>query len=121
MTHLEKWMVASLPVAIFTAMPAFGHHSFAMFDQKIETRLKVMTVARFQWTNSHVFAIAANGSTTYLLECSSPNLMSHQGGKHNTLAPGAKVDVVFYPLRNGKAGGMLKNMILPDGKSIGAW
>ena len=47
--------------------------------------------------------------------------MGHQGWNHNTLTPGTKTDVACYPLRNGKPGGMLKTVTLPDGKVISAW
>lgn len=121
MKPLAKWMAALCLAAAVTASPAVGHHSFAMFDQTTEAKLKSVVVTRFEWTNPHVFVIATTGSTTYTLECSSPNLMGHQGWKHNTLAPGTKIDIVFYPLRNGKPGGMLKTVTLPGGKSISAW
>lgn len=121
MKSLAKWMVAPSLLAAMTALTAVGHHSFAMFDQTTETKLKSVVVTRFEWTNPHVFVIATNGSTTYTLECSSPNLMTHQGWKHNTLAPGTKINIVFYPLRNGKPGGMLKTVELPNGQSISAW
>lgn len=121
MKSFAKWAVAGLLAAMASSPPAVGHHSFAMFDQTAETRLKGLVVTRFEWTNPHVFVIGTVGSTTYTLECSSPNLMTHQGWKHNTLTPGARIDIAFYPLRNGKPGGMLKTVTLPGGKSISAW
>jgi hypothetical protein len=121
MNLLAKWMSAPALVASISAIPASGHHSFAMFDQTTETKLRGLVVTRFEWTNPHVFVIGKDGSTTYTLECSSPNLMVHQGWKHNTLTPGTKIDIVFYPLRNGKPGGMLKTVVLPGGKAISAW
>lgn len=117
--NLWKFALALGLVAI--GVPASGHHSFAMFDQTKEVTLKDVIVTRFEWTNPHVFVIGKKGSTTYTLECSSPNLMTHQGWKHNTIAPGIKIDIVFYPLRNGKPGGMLKTVVLPNGKKISAW
>lgn len=104
-----------------SGVPAASHHSFAMFDQTKAVRLKDVIVARFEWTNPHVFVIGKSGSTTYTLECSSPNLMVHQGWKHNTITAGSRIDIVFYPLRNGKPGGMLKTVVLPGGREMNAW
>ena len=36
------------------AVPAFAHHSFAMFDQRRIMTLEG-TVTEFQWTNPHAF------------------------------------------------------------------
>lgn len=103
------------------AAPAAAHHSFAMFDQTKLVELKGVIVDRFEWSNPHSFVIAKDGATIYTLECSSPNLMSHQGWKYNTLKAGDRIDITYYPLRNGKPGGMLKSVTLPNGKEISAW
>jgi hypothetical protein len=47
--------------------------------------------------------------------------MIHQGWKYNTLQAGDHIAISFYPLRNGKPGGMLKMVTLPNGKEISAW
>jgi hypothetical protein len=48
-------------------------------------------------------------------------MMTKGGWKHNVLKAGDKVDVTFYPLRNGKPGGMLKTIKLPDGRTLSGW
>ena len=103
------------------AAPATAHHSFAMFDQNRQVELKNVTVTRFEWTNPHSFVYVKDGTTTYMLECSSPNLMTHQGWKFNTLKTGDEIGIIFYPLRNGKPGGMLKTVKFPSGQSLNAW
>jgi hypothetical protein len=110
-----------MSVAAISAMPAAGHHSFAMFDQTKELTVKDLAVTRFEWTNPHVFVVGTNGSTTYTLECSSPNLMTHQGWNHNTIRAGDHIGITYYPLRDGGPGGMLKMVTLPNGKTISAW
>lgn len=105
--------------------PALAHHSFAMFDQtKISQKAKV-TVAEFRFTNPHSFVVvnAEDGGkvTRYVFECSSVNMMSRAGWKHNTLKAGDEVDVAFYPLRNGKPGGMLKTIKVADGRTLSGW
>ena len=100
--------------------PALAHHSFAMFDKDHKTTLKG-TVSKFQWTNPHTALIVRvpndkGVATTYTFECSSPNLLSHQGWKFNTVKVGDVVTVGFYPLRDGEPGGALVTLQLPDGK-----
>lgn len=116
--HLLLVLVAG---SVSFSMPALAHHSFAMFDQTKPTTLKGATVTRFEWANPHVFLVVKDKGKIYTLECSSPNLMGHQGWKFNTLKPGEQVNITYYPLRNGKAGGMLKTVMTPTGKTLKAW
>ncbi|MCF8709638.1 DUF6152 family protein [Rhizorhapis sp. SPR117] len=92
-----------------------------MFDQNKSVELKNVAVARFQWANPHVFVVVKDGGTTYTLECGSPSNMRETGWKFNTLKSGDKIDVVFFPLRNGKPGGALKLATLANGKKLEAW
>jgi hypothetical protein len=105
--------------------PALAHHSFAMFDQTRVSQKANATVAEFRFTNPHSFVVVnvrEGGSTKrYVLECSSVNMMSRAGWKHNSLRAGDRVDVSFYPLRNGRPGGMLKTVKLPDGRVLSGW
>lgn len=100
---------------------ALAHHSFAMFDQNKLAELKNVTVVRFAWANPHVFIIVKSGETNYTLECGSPSNMTAMGWKYRTLQGGEKIDVVFYPLRNGKPGGALKLATLSNGQKLEAW
>lgn len=114
--------LAVISASILTiGQPAMAHHSFAMFDQTRETNLKNVTVAKFQWANPHVFLVVQSGGQTFALECNSPSNMKKAGWKFNTLKPGDKVDISFFPLRNGKAGGALKVVTLGSGAKLDAW
>lgn len=107
--------------AAAVTMPALAHHSFAMFDQsKLET-IKKAKVVEFRYTNPHSFVVAEYKGKKYVLECNSINLMSRAGWKHNTLRFGDVVSFRYYPLRSGAPGGMLKNIDLPDGRTLDAW
>ncbi|MEJ2408981.1 MAG: DUF6152 family protein [Novosphingobium sp.] len=105
--------------------PALAHHSFAMFDQTKVNEKDNATVAEFRFTNPHSFVVlnVKDGGTVtrYVFECSSVNMMSKGGWKFNTLKAGDKVNVTFYPLRNGKPGGMLKTIKLSDGRVLKGW
>lgn len=97
-----------------------AHHSFAMFDKNKLSELKSVTVVQYTWGNPHVYIIVKSDETTYTLECGSISNMSETGWKFNTLKGGDKIDVVFYPLHNGKPGGALKVATLSDGKKLEA-
>ncbi|MWV26878.1 DUF6152 family protein [Aurantiacibacter rhizosphaerae] len=107
------------------ATPAVAHHSFAMFDQNQIASKRSATISEFRFTNPHSFVVVnvkEGGKTVrYVFECSSVNMMSKAGWRHNTLRAGDRVDVDFYPLRNGKPGGMLKTIKLPDGRVLSGW
>jgi len=128
MKVFAKLAIAGAPLwaagAVFTA-PASAHHSFAIFDQTKILQKPLATVSEFRFTNPHSFVVVNvdEGSevTRYVLECSSVNMMSKAGWKFNTLKAGDKVDITFYPLRNGKPGGMLKTIKVADGRTLSAW
>ena len=111
---------------LILASPADAHHSFAMFDQTRVVSKARVTVTQFRFTNPHSFVVVtakgANGATVrYTLECNGVNMMTRAGWRRSTLRAGDKVDVDFYPLRNGRPGGMLKTIKLPDGRTLSAW
>lgn len=128
MIRIRKTTAAMLGAAALAAgvvSPAIAHHSFAMFDQtKISTKAHA-TVSEFRFTNPHSFVVVnvkeGSGVKRYALECSSVNMMSRAGWKFNTLKAGDTVDVTFYPLRNGKPGGMLKTIKVADGRTLSGW
>lgn len=112
-------------LAIYAMSPAVAHHSFAMFDQTRISQKARVTVSEFRFTNPHSFVVvtAEEGGALkrYALECSSVNMMSRAGWKYNTLKAGDTVDITFYPLRNGKPGGMLKTIKVADGRTLSGW
>jgi Family of unknown function (DUF6152) len=114
---------ALLAAPLVGAGPALAHHSFAMFDRQKEMTLKG-TVKEFQWTNPHSFieievADAQGMITPYSIEMNSPNNLTRQGWKSNSLKPGDKVTLLMNPLRDGSKGGLFISVMLPDGKVLG--
>lgn len=102
---------------------ALAHHSFAAFDMTKEVRISG-TVGEVQYTNPHVWLFidvpGANGATqSWAIEAGGPNILLRSGWKANTVKVGDKVDVTLHPMRDGKLGGSLIRMVLPDGKTIG--
>jgi hypothetical protein len=121
MKVVRKLLPLVLVAGAAFSIPTSAHHSFAMFDQTNQIQLRRVTVTRFAWTNPHAFLIVKHGDTIFTMECSSPNLMTHQGWKYNSVKAGDQVDITYYPLRNGQPGGMLKTVTLPAGKTLSAW
>lgn len=101
---------------------ACAHHSFATYDSDHQVKLTgtVMTVL---WSNPHVYIELAvreeRGTTnTYTLECASPGILSRVGWQLTTLEAGEKITVIIAPLKNGDPGGLLKQVVLPDGRKL---
>jgi hypothetical protein len=108
---------------VSAALPAFSHHSFAMFDYEHRVTL-TGTVTKFEWTNPHAYieldtTDPIGGSKHYSIECASPNVLTRLGWKFNELKSGDKVTLLINPLKNGRAGGMLERATLPDGRQLG--
>jgi hypothetical protein len=110
-------------LALCAAATAFGHHSFAMFDQSRQLTLKG-TVREFQWTNPHawIHLDVPNGSggvDTWQVELNSPNNLKRQGWKSTSLKPGDAVTLMLNPLKDGTKGGLFVAVTLPDGSVLG--
>ena len=110
-------------LALLTCVPAFAHHSFAMFDQSKALTLKG-TVREFQWTNPHAWIHLdvpnqAGGVDTWQVELNSPNNLKRQGWKSTSLKVGDAVTLLLNPLKDGTKGGLFVAVTLPDGSVLG--
>jgi uncharacterized protein DUF6152 len=110
-------------VIAMSAMPAFAHHSFAMFDAEKKVTLEG-TVKEFQWTNPHSWILmtvsnAQGQPEQWAIEMGGPSGLARQGWVPKTLTPGMKVKTVIHPLRDGTAGGQFMAITLPDGTEMG--
>jgi hypothetical protein len=110
-------------MALALALPAFAHHSFAMFDAAKETTLQG-TVKEFQWTNPHAWVqlivAGPDGKTTeWSIECASPNALKRQGWRGTSIKAGDRVTAIIHPLKSGEPGGSLVILTLPDGTQLG--
>jgi hypothetical protein len=93
-----------------------AHHSFALFDQTKTSTIQGV-VSRFDWTNPHIAVyIDVPGPTVqrYKVETGSVNAMARQGWKPGDIKVGDKAAVVFHPLKNGGAGGLLVEIKTPS-------
>ena len=102
---------------------ADAHHSFAMFDLAKEVTVKGK-VKKFQWTNPHAYiqlvAKDAQGKEVeYSLEMGAPMYLYARGWRPGSLKAGMDISVTLNPLRNGKPGGVVRDVRSADGKPIG--
>jgi hypothetical protein len=119
---INAFSLACVAVAM-SAIPAFAHHSFAMFDAEKKVTLDG-TVKEFQWTNPHswILMTVANAQgqpEQWAIEMGGPSGLARQGWVPKTLTPGMKVKTVIHPLRDGTAGGQFMAITLPDGSQMG--
>jgi uncharacterized protein DUF6152 len=120
--NLNALGLAGVAVAM-SAMPAFAHHSFAMFDAATAKTVEG-TVKDFQWTNPHSWILltvdnAAGQPEQWAIEMGGPQGLARQGWAPKTLRPGMKVQTVIHPLRDGSNGGQFMAITLPDGTQMG--
>ncbi len=115
------WTVLLMAVASGTAVQAWTHHSFAMFDNTKSVDLQG-TVKEFQWTNPHCWIqllVSQDGhEIEYPIEGASPNGLVRKGWTRNVLKPGDKVTITIHPLKNGAVGGSFVKATFPDGRVL---
>lgn len=111
-------------VCFFSCSSAPAHHSVASFDMHRTIKITGI-VSKLEWTNPHMWlwvaVTKADGTVErWGMEGASPANMNRRAGwTKNTVKPGDVVTVELHPFRNGKTGGALYRVTLPDGSTIG--
>ena len=108
--------------ALLLVMPAFAHHSYALFDtSKVVT--VTGTVAKFEWINPHTFIwvyvpdkAQKNGHQLYAFETGSLVVMARDGWDQNSVRVGEKLTVEYFPLKDGRPAGSLVQLTHADGR-----
>jgi hypothetical protein len=114
-----KFPITCLAVVLM-AVPAAAHHSTAMFDFS-KTVTMTGTIKSFQWTNPHTWTtvdVAGKAAGEYGLEGMSPNYLQRNGWTKRSLKQGDKVTLDVHPLKDGRKGGFMVSVTLPDGKKL---
>ena len=106
-----------------TPEPSRAHHSFAMFDMTREVTVSG-TIKQFQWTNPHAYIqlVAKDSSgrdVEWSMEMGAPMYLYARGWRPSTLKAGQRVTITINPLRNGRPGGVVRDVTGADGKAIG--
>jgi hypothetical protein len=124
--HVACWRIGLrlMMLALAISAPVSAHHSFAMFDK---TRFLEAdgVVHKIEWSNPHVYLYlsakdADQGEIQYTFEGSSPNELNRWGWKVNSLEVGDQVKIGYFPLRDGRAGGLIFSVTLADGRVLKA-
>jgi hypothetical protein len=109
-------------LALFASVPAFAHHSYAMFEMQKDVTVEG-TVQQFQWTNPHIWIdIVATDKNTgqavkWSIEGSAPTVLRGYGWKQDSVKAGDKVTLVIHPLKSGNNGGTLAKIAV-NGKDL---
>jgi hypothetical protein len=116
---MPRWFAALWVVVPGTVL---AHHSFAMFDMNKDLTL-TGTVRAFQWQSPHSWLdITVKDKSgrvgQWSLEMGAPNALYRRGWRQLSVGPGDKVTAVLHPLRDGRQGGSLVSVILPDGTQL---
>jgi Family of unknown function (DUF6152) len=122
---MKKILAIVVLAVIGVVVPAFAHHSFAMFDMTRET-IYTGTVLQFNWENphSHIIVKVAPGAKdpttvgTWDIEGGSVNIMGRQGWNRSTFKPGDTITLVAHPMKDGSKGASLFCAVMPDGTRI---
>ena len=106
-------------IILIIGASALAHHSFAVYDHS-RTLNVTGTVTKLQWSNPHAYLDIdvknAGGEVKhYTLEGTSINMLQRIGWHANTIKAGDEVKVIFAPLLSGQPGGVLLEIILPNG------
>jgi len=102
-------------VVALVAGTAQAHHSFAMFDMTKEVTVSG-TVKEFQWTNPHAYIqlVAKDEQgrdVEWSMEMGAPMYLYARGWRPSSLKAGMQVRVTLNPLRNGRPGGVVRDVV----------
>lgn len=110
---------ASAAAVLAAGVPALAHHSTAMFEWGKAKPLEGMTVEKWEWTNPHTFLYLKDADgKKWALEGMSPNHLVRYGWSKRSVQPGDKVDLTYYPLRDGRRGGFNVTIKKADGSML---
>lgn len=111
-------------IAVFTiCCPAYAHHGTAAYDEANPITLKG-TVMEFVWANPHSqikFTVKdEKGSVVHwVAETFPPGKLARDGWTRNIVKPGDQVTVTISPAKDGTLEGLLRVLVLPDGRQFG--
>jgi len=108
---------------LISVFPGFAHHSgAAVFDDKKKIDLTGV-VTKVEWTNPHAhFFMDVKDSTgktvNWNLELASPNVLSRNGWKRNSIKEGDTVTVTGSQARDNSNFGIAQTIVFPDGTKL---
>jgi hypothetical protein len=97
---------AAMAGAVLLAAPLVAHHSTAMFEWGKEVPMKNLTVDKWDWSNPHTYLYTHDDKgQKWAFEGMSPNHLVRFGWSKRSVVPGDKINITYYPLKDGRHGG----------------
>ncbi len=118
-----KKLLLALSLSVGFVVTAAGHHSGAAYDADHPKTMQG-TVKTVNWTNPHITFVveqdvaAGEAAITWVFEVSSPGVLTRSGWTKRSLQPGDHAIFHYAPLRDGKPGGYLQKVTLPNGQEL---
>ena len=103
---------------------AFAHHGNVAYDEDHLVAQKDVTITNFVWANPHSqikFNVTDEKGTVvhWISETFGPGKLARDGWTRNILKPGDQVTVTLSPAKDGTREGLLRLLVLPDGRQLG--
>jgi hypothetical protein len=103
--------------------PVLAHHGTAAYDEVNPITLKGI-VTEFLWANPHsLIKIDVKGEkgnvVHWVAETFGPGKLARDGWTRNIVKPGDEVTVTVSPAKDGTLEGLLRVLVLPDGRKLG--
>jgi hypothetical protein len=116
--------VLLLAMAVVTAMPAFAHHSFAVFFDDSRTVSVTGVVEEFQFRNPHGMIRlsvkkAGGGQEIWKAETNSPSILERRGWTRTILKAGDVITIDGWPSRDGANYMRMRLVQFADGRPVG--
>jgi hypothetical protein len=119
---MTMYKAACVAICLAAATPAPAHHSYSMFDRS-QSKTLTGSVRNFEMINPHSYVWIVvptdHGDQIWGLEGGGVPAMQRAGLNKSSVKVGTAVIVDIYPLRDGRNGGQLIRLRLPDGTVIG--
>jgi hypothetical protein len=111
-------------LSILLSNSAHAHHSFAMFDENLCLSVSGV-VKKYKWAYPHMWLWVSsedsdNKHVLWGFEGGDPASLAVNGWNAKVLKKGDKITVMFNPLRDGRQGGSLRQIVLPNGENLAA-
>lgn len=111
-------------IALGTGLPAWAHHSFAA-EYDLKKPIEVHgTIVEVRLENPHSYFVLdakdANGKVQrWYFEAGTPSGMIRNGYRKDTIKPGAEVTIKGFAAKDAADRGMLRQLVMSDGKVFG--
>ena len=115
-------VVLTIAVIPLTGGLLMAHHSVAGYDTQKEVTLHGV-IKEFNWRNPHVYVVwevkdETGKAVEWAGELNSPTSMIQVGMNRNSLKPGDEVVITVNPSKTGNALGIVRKIVMADGKLI---